>query len=62
MNASAAARRRRPAAIGLGLAVAYALVCLTTLRVTGHDVRPLFEGIGPSSPYEWVNPPKEFAP
>ena len=62
MSASAAARRRRTAVIGLGLTVAYALVCLTTLRVTGHDVRPLFEGIGPDSPYRWVNPPKEFAP
>ena len=62
MSASTAAWRRRPALIGLGLAAAYALVCLTTLRVTGHDVRPLFEGVGPSSPYRWVNPPKEFAP
>lgn len=62
MSANTAARRRRPALIGLGLAAAYALVCLTTLRVTGHDVRPLFEGVGPSSPYRWVNPPKEFAP
>ena len=62
MSASAAARRQRPALIGLGLAAAYALVCLTTLRVTGHDVRPLFEGVGPSSPYRWVNPPKDFAP
>jgi hypothetical protein len=44
------------------LAVGYALVCLATLRLTGHDVRPLFEGIGPDSPYRWVNPPKEFAP
>jgi hypothetical protein len=44
------------------LATAYALVCLATLRVTGHDVRPLFEGVGPSSPYQWMNPPKEFAP
>ena len=62
MSARAAARRRRPALIGLGLAAAYALVCLATLRVTGHDVRPLFEGVGPNSPYQWVNPPKEFAP
>ena len=57
-------RRARPPggddlpSIGLGLAAAYALVCLTTLRVTGHDVRPLFEGIGPDSPYRWVNPPE----
>jgi hypothetical protein len=58
----AAARRRRPALIGLGLAAAYVLVCITTLRVTDHDVRPLFEGIGPDSPYRWVSPPKEFAP
>ena len=62
MSASAAGRRRRPALIGLGLAAVYALVCLTTLRVMGHTVRPLFEGVGPSSPYRWVNPPKEFAP
>jgi hypothetical protein len=62
VSASAAASRGRPALIGLGLAAAYALVCLTTLRVTGHDVRPLFEGVGPSSPYRWLNPPKEFAP
>ena len=61
MSTSPAARRRRPVLIGLGLATAYAVVCLATLRVTGHDVRPLFEGVGPSSPYQWVNPPKEFA-
>jgi len=61
VSTSPAARRRRPVLIGLGLATAYAVVCLATLRVTGHDVRPLFEGVGPSSPYQWVNPPKEFA-
>jgi hypothetical protein len=40
----------------------YAVALVTTLRVTGHDVRPLFQGIGPDSPYRWVNPPPEFAP
>ena len=61
MSAPAIGRRRPPVLIGLGLTIAYVLVCITTLRVTGHDVRPLFEGIGPDSPYRWVKPPKEFA-
>jgi hypothetical protein len=54
-------RGTRPALVGLGLTLAYALVCVATVRMTGHDVRPLFEGIGPNAPYRWVNPPKEFA-
>jgi hypothetical protein len=61
VSARAAGRRQRPAAIGLALTLGYALVCVATLQFTGHHVRPLFEGVGPSSPYEWVNPPKEFA-
>jgi hypothetical protein len=49
-------------AVGLALVSVYAVVCVATLRLTRHDVRPLFEGIGPAAPYRWVNPPKEFEP
>jgi hypothetical protein len=57
-----AARRTHAVVVGVVATVLYAMACVATLRLTGHDVRPLFEGIGPSSPYRWVAPPKEFAP
>jgi len=45
-----------------GAAVAlYVVAIIVTMRLTGHHVRPLFEGIGPAAPYHWVDPPPEFA-
>ena len=40
--------------------LAYLVACVATLRLTGHHVRPLFEGIGPPPVYRWVDPPPEF--
>ncbi len=42
---------------GAGLAALYAMVVLATGLVTGHPVRPLFDGAGTSTPYKWVKPP-----
>jgi hypothetical protein len=53
--------RTRSLALGAALALAYLAVALLTPRITGHHVRPLFEGFTPPPPYRWVNPPKEFA-
>jgi hypothetical protein len=32
-----------------------------TVRLTDHHLRALCEGIGPEPPYQWVDPPAEFA-
>jgi hypothetical protein len=53
---------RQSLAIGLALVTVYAGACIVTLRLTGNDVRPLFEGVGPAAPYRRVDPPKEFEP
>ena len=37
------------------------MVCVATIALTGHHVRPLFDGIGPPAPYQWVKPPPDFA-
>ena len=51
-----------PMAVGALLAVVYTVVALGTIGGSdGRHVRPLFQGVGPSAPYHWVNPPKEFA-
>jgi hypothetical protein len=42
---------------GLLLAGLYAVVVLATSLTTGHPVRPLFDGVGTSTPYKWVTPP-----
>jgi hypothetical protein len=51
---------RRRLLAGAALAVVYVLVVGVTLGVRGDHVRPLYEGIGPSNPYNWVNPPAVF--
>jgi len=33
------------------------VVVLATSLSTGHPVRPLFDGVGTSTPYKWVTPP-----
>lgn len=55
--------RRRSFVVIAGAAVfaAYVLVALVTIQARDGHVRPLFEGVGPSAPYQWVNPPKAFA-
>ncbi len=42
---------------GFLLAALYAVVVLATSLTTGHPVRPLFDGVGTSTPYKWVTPP-----
>ena len=50
--------RRGPALrAGFLLAGLYALAVATTALTTGHPVRPLFDGIGGSTPYKWVRAP-----
>lgn len=47
---------------GLVVLVLYVAAAVGTIALSGRHVRPLFEGIGPSAPYEWVKPPPLFAP
>lgn len=47
---------------GAAIVASYVAVCAVTIGLSGRHVRPLFEGIGPSSPYRWVKPPPLFAP
>jgi len=48
--------------VGAGIVALYVVVCAATIGLSTHHVRPLFEGIGPAAPYEWVKPPPLFAP
>ena len=47
---------------GLAILILYVTVAMATIALSGRHVRPLFEGIGPSAPYQWVKPPPLFAP
>jgi hypothetical protein len=47
--------------VGAAVLALYLAVALAMMTLGGHRVLPLFEGIGPPSRYEWVNPPPEFA-
>jgi hypothetical protein len=51
----------RRLAVGAAAAGAYVIAVVVTLSVTGHHVRPLYEGFAPNAPYQWVNPPPAFA-
>jgi hypothetical protein len=53
--------KRRALAVGLTLVATYLLATGITMRTGGHHVRPLFDAVGPAAPYQWVNPPPEFA-
>ena len=53
--------RRRFAIIGAAVVGCYLAAAGATLGLSGRPVRPLFEGIGPPPPYQWVNPPRAFA-
>jgi hypothetical protein len=47
--------------LGAAALAVYVIAAVATVRLTDHHVRPLFEGIGPAPPYQWVDPPPEFA-
>jgi hypothetical protein len=47
--------------IGAAVLGAYLVVAAATLGLSGHHLLPLFEGVGPPMPYQWVNPPAVFA-
>ena len=53
-------RRVGPLGVGLMLVAAYVLAVTGTLPF-GHNIRPLFEGIGPPPAYRWVKPPAALA-
>jgi hypothetical protein len=61
VTAGAARRGLGPAIAGAAVIVAYLVVAILTPTVTGRRARPLFDSFGPSAPYRWVNPPREFA-
>lgn len=48
---------RRTLVLGVGLAALYVSVLAATMVATGRPVRPLFDGLTPPPPYQWVNPP-----
>ena len=50
-------RRASTLRAGLGLALLYAVVVVATGLTGGHPVRPLFDGVGATTPYKWVKPP-----
>jgi hypothetical protein len=47
--------------LGAAVLATYVIAAVATVRLTDHHVRPLFEGIGPAPPYQWVDPPSQFA-
>ena len=53
-------KRTSPLVVGAALVAVYVLAVTGTLSF-GHNVRPLFEGIGPPPAYRWVKPPAAFA-
>ncbi len=53
-------RSRRRWLVGAALAVVYVVTMGVTLGWRGDHIRPLYEGVGPSNPYNWVNPPPVF--
>jgi len=53
-------RRVGPLGVGVMLLAVYVLAITGTLPF-GHNVRPLFEGIGPPPAYRWVKPPAALA-
>ncbi|HTC81242.1 MAG TPA: hypothetical protein VK848_06880 [Acidimicrobiia bacterium] len=48
---------RRGLRAGVALAGLYAAAVLATSLLTGHPVRPLFDGASTNTPYQWVKPP-----
>ena len=54
-------RAPRPLAVGLGLAGLYLVAAVGTMVLSDRPFRPLFDGLAPTLPYRWVNPPAEVA-
>lgn len=51
---------RRTLGAGVGLAVLYLAVLVATMTLQGRPVLPLFDGLVPPPPYQWVNPPPGY--
>ena len=52
---------QRQRLVGLAAAAGlYVIAAAITAGVGNHSLRPIYEGIGPSSPYRWVHPPSAF--
>ena len=51
---------RRTLGVGVGLAALYLAVLGATMAVTGRPVLPLFDGLTPPPPYQWVKPPPGY--
>jgi hypothetical protein len=60
LGSARSVRRVGPLGIGALLVLVYVLAITGTLPF-GHNVRPLFEGVGPPPAYRWVKPPAAFA-
>jgi hypothetical protein len=52
---------RRVALSGLAIALVYVAAVGLTRLGGDHDVRPLFDAVGPPPAYRWVKPPPDFA-
>jgi len=55
-----ASKRTSPLLVGVALLGVYVLA-VTGTPPFGHNIRPLFEGIGPPPAYRWVKPPAASA-
>lgn len=53
--------KRRFVIIAAAVLGCYLAAAGATGALSGRHVLPLFEGIGPPPPYQWVNPPRPFA-
>jgi len=51
---------RRTTLAGAAAVALYVVAIAATMTVTGHRVRPLYEGFTPPPPYRWVKPPAAF--
>lgn len=52
---------RRVLIAGAAALGVYVAVAVATLGLSGGRLLPLFEGVGPPPPYQWVKPPSAFA-
>jgi hypothetical protein len=53
--------RNRVGLIGAAVLGTYLVVAVATLGLSGRRLLPLFEGVGPPPPYQWVHPPAAFS-
>ena len=54
-------RWRRRLTVGVGLVGVYLVAAVATMALSDRPFRPLFDGLAPPVPYQWVNPPGENA-